>query len=151
MVSESRRDVMPGDRPLALILVGTVDRRVLPALSLAASLPDFDVKAVHVSVDPVATSRLAREWMRLDLAWVPLHIEDACDEPLATSVRRLVERELSSHRRVLVIVPEVDLDRWWQTLLHRSTGRRIARRLQALRRVSTVVVPYPIVLSDALG
>jgi two-component system sensor histidine kinase KdpD len=33
---------------------------------------------------------------------------------------------------VLVIVPEVDLDKWWQTLLHRSTGRRIARALVAI-------------------
>jgi hypothetical protein len=128
---------------LALVLVGQLDRRVLPALSFAASLPNYELKAVHVSVDAAASRALATDWMELDLGWVPLHIEDAEDGSLLASVRSVVEREVADRRRLLVIVPEMDLDRWWQSLLHRSTGRRVARRLHALRRVSTVVVPFP--------
>ena len=136
------------ERGLALILIGYVDRRVLPAVSLAASLPDFDAKAVHVSVDSAASQQLANDWMELELAWMPLHIEEARDESFLSTVRGIVEREAAGRSRVLVIVPEIDLDRWWQALLHRSRGRRIARGLHELRRVSTVVVPYPVELAD---
>ncbi len=132
------------DRGLALILVGHMDRRVLPAITLAASLPDYDTKAVHVAVDPAESRRLAEEWMGLDLGWIPLHIEDPHHGSLLATINDVVEREIHDRSRVLVIVPEVDLDRWWQVLLHRSTGRRIARALRAVRRVSTVVIPYPV-------
>jgi hypothetical protein len=136
-------------RGLALILVDHLDRRSLPALSLAARLPEFEPKAVHVTVDPLESQQLANEWMELGLAWIPLHIEEPADLPFIAAVRRIVEREARNRRRVLVIVPELDLDRWWQVLLHRSRGRRIARALQPLRTVDTVVLPYPVGLGAA--
>jgi hypothetical protein len=136
------------ERGLALILVGDVDRRVLPAVHLAASLPDFETKAIHVSLDQVASQQLARDWMELELSWVPLHIEEVRGESFLATVQGIVEREAAQRSRVLVIVPELDLDRWWQILLHRSRGRRIARGLHKLRHVSTVVVPYPVELAD---
>jgi hypothetical protein len=140
----ARVSAKPGvDRGLALILVGSVDRRVLPAHWLAARLPELEPLAVHVSEDAAGSQELANAWMELDLAWVPLHIEEPRDESFLACVQRVVEREAADRSRVLVIVPELDLDRWWQTLLHRSTGRRIARRLHDSSRVSTVVLPYP--------
>src|SRR5687767_9729480 len=94
-------------RGLALILVGQVDRRVLPALMLAANLPEFESRAVHVSVDVLETEQLAHDWMELGLAWVPLHIEEPTSPSLVGSVRAVVEREAEEPRRVLVIVPEI--------------------------------------------
>ena len=129
---------------LALILVDRADRRMLPALRLAANLPDFEARAVHVSVDALETEQLTHDWMELGLTWVPLVIEEPTAETLVGTVQEVVERESEGRGRVLVIVPELDLDKWWQTLLHRSTGRRIARALIAHRRVSTVVLPYPL-------
>lgn len=129
---------------LVLILVGQVDRRMLPALTLASNLPGFEARAIHVAIDPLESQRLAEDWMELGLSWVPLQIEEPTSASLVGSVRSVVEREAGGERRVLVIVPEVDLGRWWQALLHRSTGRRIARGLSTLRPVSTVVLPYPV-------
>lgn len=131
------------DRGLALILVGEIDRRVLPALLLAARLPELEPRALHIAVDPDESHRLADLWMDLDLSWVPLDIVELGDEPFLDCVQRIVAAEAAERSRVLVVVPEVDLDRWWQTLLHRSTGRRIARRLLGHSRVSTIVLPFP--------
>ncbi len=144
--ADAAAHVRPGlDRGVALILVGDVDRRVVPALSLAARLPELEPKAVHVTVDARDSQEVANAWMELDLVWVPLHIEEQhADETFLECVQRVVEGEAAQRSRVLVIVPEVDLDRWWQTLLHRSTGRRIARRLHGHSRVSTIVLPYPL-------
>lgn len=131
------------DRGLALLLVGEVDRRILPALMLAARLPELEPKALHIATDPVESRQAANAWMELDLAWMPLHIEEPNGEALLACVQRVVATEAAHRSRVLVIVPELDLNRWWQTLLHRSTGRRIARRLAGDSRISTLVLPYP--------
>jgi hypothetical protein len=131
------------DRGLALVLVGDVDRRILPALMLAARLPELEPQALHVAIDSEQSRQAAQAWMELDLAWMPLHVEEPTSETFLACVQRVVGREAARRSRVLVIVPELDLDRWWQTLLHRSTGRRIARRLSRDHRVSTIVLPYP--------
>jgi hypothetical protein len=133
----SRRDV-------GIVLVGAVDRRLLPALAVAATLRDVDLKAVHVATDDADGRRVAESWMRLDLSWVPLEIVDAGRRSLVATVDEVVRRESEDRGRgrVVVIVPELDLPRRWQALLHRGTARRIARRLQPLPGVSTVVVPY---------
>ena len=134
----------PGlDSGLALILVGEADRRVLPALMLAARLPELEPRALHIAVDPEESRRLSEAWMALDLSWVPLHVVEPEDETFLGCIQRLVAAEAAVRSRVLVVVPEVDLDRWWQTLLHRSTGRRIARSLLGHHRVSTIVLPFP--------
>ena len=144
MLSSSPRVDARTLRPdLGLVLVNAVDRRVLPALGLAASLRNFDVKAVHVAVDRDEGQHVAEAWMRLDLGWAPLEIEDVGDRPLLVAVQDVVTREVASRARVVVIVPELELDRWWHLLLHRGMGRRIARRLQAVRGVWTIVVPCP--------
>ena len=111
---------------------------------LAARLPEFEPKALHIAEDRYESQELASTWRELDLGWVPLQIEEpADDEQFLACVKRVVEREATERSRVLVIVPELDLNRWWQTLLHRSTGRRIARDLHDHSRVSTLVLPYP--------
>lgn len=137
---------MPGPtrspaRALALVLLGAVDRRMLPALTLVPQLAMCEARALHISVDPPAAHDLARAWMDLGLDWLPLHIEEATGPTLAASVRDIVDRELAGRPRVTVIVPEMDLGRWWQPLLHRSAGREIAWHLHGLRRVTTIVLP----------
>jgi hypothetical protein len=131
------------ERGLALVLVGPVDRRMVPALTLTSWLPELDAKALHIAVDPEESMEVAAAWMELDL-WVPLQIEEPREgEPFLECVQRLVGAEAAHRRRVVVLVPELDLGRWWPTLLHRGTGRRIARLLQSQRGVSTVVLPCP--------
>jgi hypothetical protein len=127
---------------LGLVLVDAIDRRVLPALDVAATLRGFDIKAVHIALDEDDGRRVAEAWMRLDLGWAPLEIEEAGERSFLTAVNEVVTREVARRSRVVVIVPELDLRGRWQSLLHRGTGRWIARSLQSTRGVCTIVVPY---------
>lgn len=90
-------------RHTALLLVSTVDRRILPSLRFVSRLPDTDVRALHLCFDAGETRRLAHDWMELGLPWLPLHIHDAVTGSLADSGRRAVGQELvgwrTSHRR----------------------------------------------------
>ncbi|HUR49207.1 MAG TPA: hypothetical protein VMY88_06745 [Acidimicrobiales bacterium] len=132
---------MPKRAGLALVLVEAVDRRVLPALALTPQLSNLEPRALHIAFDFKAAQRLARDWMELAAGWVPLQIEEPTQPTLAACVRSVVEREVSERTSVTVIVPEMDLNRWWQPLLHRGTGRSIAWELHGLRSVTSVVVP----------
>jgi hypothetical protein len=130
------------DRPLAVVLVAAVDRRMLAAVSLLPQLVDCDAMALHIAVDPEQSYRLARDWMDHGVSSLPLRIEEPEEgDTLAMSVRKVIEREKQTRSRVTVIVPEMDLGRWWQALLHRGMGRAVAWELAPLRGVTTVVVP----------
>jgi len=125
----------------AVVLVGSLDRRIVPALRLAARLGDADVRALHVSVDPEETRRLARDWMELGLTWLPLHIRDGCSGSFLASVRRAVDEQADATGALTVILPEAEYEQWWAGLLHRRSARRIAWALRLHRRVTTVIVP----------
>ena len=129
-------------RHTAIVLVSAADRRILPALRFVSRLAETDVRALHVSVDAEETRRLAQDWMKLDLTWLPLHIHDSATEDLAEAVQEAVEREAAKTGDVIVVVPELEFTHWWHPLLHRRSARRIARRLQPLPEVTTVIVPF---------
>lgn len=143
MVAEPTFERLTRRRHTAVVLVSTVDRRILPALRFVSRLPDTDVRALHVSADTDETRRLAREWMDLGLTWLPLHIHDPAAETLSESLRVAVRQEAErTSGSVTVVVPELEFCRWWQALLHRHSARRIVQDLQAISEVTTVIVPY---------
>lgn len=125
-----------------VLLVSSVDRRLLPALRFVSRLPFAEPLAVHVSMDPEVAQAMAARWMALDLTWLPLHIRDAKGGDIASAVAALVEEEAAEVENVTVVVPELNIPRWWHPLLHRQTARRIAADLQATPRITTVIVPF---------
>jgi hypothetical protein len=129
-------------RHTAIMLVSAADRRIVPAIRFLSRLTETDIRALHVSVEPEETRRLAEDWMTLDLTWLPLHIHDSATGDLAEAVREAVEREAAETSDVIVVVPELEFIHWWHPLLHRRSARRIAQRLQPLPEVTTVIVPF---------
>lgn len=143
MFTEPTSERLTRQRHTAVVLVSVVDRRILPALRFVSRLPDTEVRAVHVCADAAETRRLARDWMDLGLTWLPLHIHDPAAQGLGDSLRVAIRGAAErSPASVTVVVPELELPRWWHLLLHRRTARRIAQDLQALPGVTTVIVPY---------
>jgi hypothetical protein len=131
-----------------VVLVSAVDRRILPALRFVSGLPFAEPRALHVSFDPDETRRITVDWLRLGLTWLPLYIREASPGGIAASVRELVEEEAGAVDSVTIVVPELDLPRWWHPLLHRQTARRIASELQRAPRITTVIVPYALSASS---
>ena len=125
-----------------MLLVSVVDRRILPALRFVSRLDYSDTRALHISVDPDETRRLASDWMKLGLSWLPLHIRDATTSPLPVAVRDAVQEEALGTENFTVVLPELDSPGLWHLLLHRHSARRIAGELQELPNVTTVIVPF---------
>ena len=129
-------------RHRAIVLVSAADRRILPALRFVSRLSETDVRALHVSVDAEETRRLAEDWMKLDLTWLPLYIHESATDDLVDSVKKAIEREADETGDVIVVVPELGFTHWWHPVLHRRCARRIAQHLQQLSEVTTVIVPF---------
>ena len=129
-------------RRTVVVLVARLDRRIVPALRFAARLPHTDVRALHISWDPDETRQLAERWLQLDLSWLPLQIREVSGGSLLDTVRAAVAERAAAGGDMTVVLPEVEYPRWWHPLLHRSMARRIARALQGVEDVTTVIVPY---------
>ena len=135
-----------------IVLISAVDRRILPTLRFVARLPFAQLRAVHVSVDPEETRRVARAWMTLGLSWLPLYIWESAQEGIAATIRDALQEE-GKPDNVTVVVPELNMPRWWHGLLHRQTARHIAAQLQPIDGVTTVIVPFtiPVPAEHSLG
>lgn len=125
-----------------IVLISAVDRRIVPALRFVSRLPFAEPRALHVSIDAEETRRIAADWMALGLTWLPLHIRDASGGDVAASVRAVIAQESEPGRNITVVLPELNLPRWWHPILHRQSARRIAAQLQRAPDVTPVIVPF---------
>lgn len=125
-----------------VLLVSAVDRRILPALQFVSRLPFAEIRALHVSVDPDETRHIARAWMELGLAWLPLYIREGSEGGIAATIKNALDEEDTGAATMTVVVPELNITRWWHPLLHRQTARHLAAELQGVPRLTTVIVPF---------
>ena len=101
------------------------------------------VIAVHVCDDPEHIAELRARWD----AWgnhVPLTI---IDTPYRSYIRPLLAYLDAIDRQrpddiLVVVVPELLLDRWWHNLLHNQTALRLKAALLFRRRTVVMNVPY---------
>jgi amino acid transporter len=103
------------------------------------------VIAVHVCDSPEHMAHLRAKWD----AWgnhVPLTI---IDTPYRSYIRPLLAYLDAIDRQrpddtLVVVVPEIVLDRWWHNLLHNQTALRLKAALLFRRRTVVMNVPYHI-------
>ena len=101
------------------------------------------VIAVHICDNPEHIANLRAKWD----AWgnhVPLTI---IDTPYRSYIRPLLAYlEAIDKQRpddtLVVVVPEIVLDRWWHNLLHNQTALRLKAALLFRRRTVVMNVPY---------
>jgi hypothetical protein len=126
-----------------VILVGSIDRRVLPAIDQAQHLRAAEIRALHVAEDNEVAHELGLRWMELGLTWLPLHVVEPTTTKLIDSIRAAVLDILDAgYRQVTVLIPYLAVPRLWQRLLHRQRGRRIAAALADTPATAVILVPY---------
>jgi amino acid transporter len=127
----------------ALVLVSTVRKPVLRALSYARATRPHHLEAVLVDNDPEKTVRAVKAWTQLNLP-APLTVlaspyRDMLP-PLLNHIRRL--RARSPRDLVVVYVPEYVVGHWWETLVHNQAGIRLRTRLRREPGVVLSTVPW---------
>jgi amino acid transporter len=146
--------VTPAYRPprrhhLVVVLVGSVHRGVIDALTYARSLAPERLLAVSVVSDGEEADRLAQAWTDHDIP-VPLHtIYSPYRELTRPVLEYLDELDAESPDDVItVIIPEF-VTPWAQQWLHNQSAFALKARL--LYRPNTVVTSVPVLVNGDIA
>ncbi|MFL6122218.1 APC family permease [Actinophytocola sp.] len=142
--------VIAGDEPEtlpsrvhALVLVATLHKPTLRALSFARATRPDTLTALTVNIDDEETRALQRDWELHDIP-VPLKVIESpyreITRPVVGHVKSL--RKSSPRDVVCVYIPEYVVGRWWENLLHNQSALRLKGRLLFVPGVMVTSVPW---------
>ncbi|MGO1320515.1 MAG: APC family permease [Galactobacter sp.] len=134
----------------AVVLVSTVRKPVLRALSYARATRPQHLEAVLVDNDPEKSAKVVAAWTALQLP-TPLTVlaspyRDMLP-PLLNHIRRL--RAKGPRDLVVVYLPEYVVGHWWETLVHNQVGLRLRSRLRREPGVVLATVPWQLTAGSA--
>lgn len=145
------REITAGDdeaatlpaRVHAVVLVSRLHRPAMRALAFARATRPDTLEAVTVSIDPVETAELHRDWNRRQLP-VSLRVLESPYRDITRPVIDYVKRIRREGPRdvVTVYIPEYVVGRWWERLLHNRSSLRLRSRLLLTPGVMVVSVPW---------
>lgn len=127
----------------AIVLVSTLRKPLLRAVSFARATRPQRLEAVMVDVDRGKTARTVDEWQRWGIP-VPLTVLAAPYRELAGPLLEHIRQARADRPRDLVVVyiPEYVVGRWWEQLVHNQTGLRLRTRLHHEPGVVVASVPW---------
>jgi amino acid transporter len=132
-------------RRRVILTAAGVHRGTLEALRYARTISD-DITALHVSIDPDETNRLAEKWkkwgdgVRLVILESPYRL---FIEPLLGYIH-----EMDKHRKpneaLIIVVPQFVSRHWWNNLLHTRTADTLRKSLLNQQNIIITEVPYQV-------
>ncbi|MCP2243853.1 APC family permease [Lentzea aerocolonigenes] len=127
----------------ALVLVSTLHKPTLRAISFARATRPDTVAAITVNVDDAETRALQREWDARGMK-IPLKVIESPYREVTRPVLDYVKNlQRSSPRDVVCIyIPEYVVGRWWENLLHNQSALRLKGRLLFEPGVMVTSVPW---------
>ncbi|GAA4704747.1 APC family permease [Pseudonocardia yuanmonensis] len=149
LVAGESDTVMPS-RNHAVVLVSTLHKPTLRALSYArATRPDV-LEAVTVNVDDADTKKLVSDWGKRKIP-VKLKVVESPYREITRPVLDYVKRIRSDNPRdvVTVYIPEYVVGHWWEQLLHNQSALRLKSRLLFQPGVMVTSVPWQLASSAA--
>ncbi|MCX4555715.1 APC family permease [Streptomyces phaeochromogenes] len=142
-VTDPREELVPPSRVLGIVLVSTLHKPTLRALSYAHALRPDRLEALTVSVDRDEALALRERWEEYAID-VPLKV---IDSPYREVTRPVVEYVRSLRREsprdvVAVFIPEYVVGHWWENLLHNQSALWLKSRLLFTPGVMVTSVPW---------
>lgn len=128
-----------------VVLVGSVHRATLAALTYARSLAPDRLVAFKVASEPEEAEEVQRQWEAYAID-VPLRVLSSPYRELSAPVlAELDELDAQWDNDIItVILPEFVLTKWWEQLLHNQSALILKARLLFRRNTVVVSVPYHI-------
>jgi amino acid transporter len=128
-----------------VVLVGTVHRATLAALTYAKSLAPDRLVALTVVSEPEEAEAIQRQWDEFGIG-IPLRVLSSPYRELSAPVIGELDELDAEHENdiITVILPEFVLTKWWEQLLHNQSALLLKARLLFRRNTVVVSVPYHI-------
>ncbi|MEV8018046.1 APC family permease [Streptomyces sp. NPDC086554] len=147
-VTDPHTLLAPPSRVIAIVLVSTLHKPTLRALSYARAFHPDRLEALTVSVHRDEATGLQRQWEEYGIE-VPLKILDSpyreITRPIVDYVRSI--RRESPRDVVSVFIPEYVVGHWWENLLHNQSALWLKSRLLFTPGVMVTSVPWQLTSS----
>ncbi|MFI7293648.1 amino acid permease [Streptomyces sp. NPDC050121] len=147
-VTDPRDQLVPPSRVFGIVLVSTIHKPTLRALSYARAFRPDQLEALTVSVDRDEAAALRTRWEEYGIE-VPLKILDSpyreVTKPVVEYVRSI--RRESPRDVVAVFIPEYVVGHWWENLLHNQSALWLKSRLLFTPGVMVTSVPWQLTSS----
>jgi hypothetical protein len=135
----------------AIVLVSTVHKPTLRAISYAQATRPDTLTGLTVNVDEEDTRKIQRQWEQHNIG-VPLTV---IESPYREITRPIIEYVKSRRRDaprdvVTVFIPEYVVGKWWEHLLHNQSALRIKGRLLFEPGVMVTSVPFQLESTSTL-
>ncbi|WP_445024715.1 amino acid permease [Streptomyces sp. SAS_270] len=148
-VTDPKDELIPPSRVLGIVLVSTIHKPTLRALSYARAFRPNLLEALTVSVDRDEAAALRERWEEYGIE-VPLKIIDSpyreVTRPVVDYVRSI--RRESPRDIVAVFIPEYVVGHWWENLLHNQSALWLKSRLLFTPGVMVTSVPWQLNSSE---
>lgn len=134
-------------RNRVIVPIASINRASIRALRYAETISDH-VVAFNVSIDPENGKKVRQRYSLLNTE-IPLHIEYSPYRKIVDPLLEYIDSEEYNYTKgdmITVIVPEFEVKKGWQRILHNGSGRYIARRLLKYKHI--VVATMPLQLKD---
>ena len=125
--------------------ISGVHSGTLAALEFASTLSE-DVTIVHVSIDPVETSKVRAKWetwgdgYRLVVLNSPYRL---FLEPLLEYIDKIALIQLPNEL-ITIVVPQFIPKHWWTNFLHMRTAESLRKTLLHRKNIVITEVPYQV-------
>lgn len=130
-----------------IVPVESINKASIRALKYAKTISDH-VVAFNVSIDEESAEKLKQKYALLGTQ-VPLHVEYSPYRKIVDPLLSYIESEEYNYNKgdiITVIMPEFEVSKGWQRILHNGSGRYIAKRLLKYKHI--VVATIPLQLKD---
>jgi amino acid transporter len=136
-----------GYRNHVIVPIESINRASIRALKYAETISDH-VVAFNVSINQESGEKVIKDYALLHTK-VPLHIKYSPYRKIVDPLLEFIESEEYNYTKgdmITVILPEFEVRRKWQRVLHNGSGKYIARRLLKYNHI--VVATIPLQLKD---
>ncbi len=140
---EAQLDLLPRGRSMIPIIVPVDDINLANVMAVGAACErSRDVTAVHVMVDPDTPSTVEEQWHH-QFPGVPLVVIDSPYRTVADPLLVYVNDRLrATPHEVTVMIPVLEVRRWYQRPLVNQSLKPLARMLAKSRHVNVVAFPF---------
>ena len=119
----------PQPHMTVVLFVAGMNEAIARALALGSSYRADRFEAVTVVNDPASFDRVQPQWRRLAIEVPLVPVPGNGGGFVGTAVRYIASLKPATDHTVVVIVPELGVDHWWEAALHNQNALRLKAAL----------------------
>jgi len=125
-----------------IVPIDSVNKASIRALKYANTISDH-VIAFNVSIDEESGEKIGQKYTLLHTQ-IPLHVEYSPYRKIVEPLLEFIKSNEYDYKKgdiITVVLPEFEVQKYWQHILHNGSGRNIAKQLLKYKHIVVATIP----------